>query len=126
MRQERLDEISTDTGLRFVVSLTLRKTARALTERLRASNSVDWCVRESVRAKLRLMVKAILKKYKYLPDGQERATETALERRRNYRRPGRHTENFVGELWGPPEESDGNRQDSAFRRSIAIVFQMLV
>ena len=44
---------------------TLRKIARELTEKLRASNSVDWYVRESVRAKLRLMVKTILKKYKY-------------------------------------------------------------
>lgn len=58
---------------------TLRKIARELTEKLRASNSVDWYVRESVRAKLRLMVKTILKKYKYPPDGQERATETVLE-----------------------------------------------
>jgi type I restriction enzyme R subunit len=32
-----------------------------------------------VRAKLRLMVKTILKKYKYPPDGQEQATETVLE-----------------------------------------------
>ena len=54
----------------------MRKIARELTEKLRASNSVDWYVRESVRAKLRLMVKTILKKYKYPPDGQERATET--------------------------------------------------
>jgi type I restriction enzyme R subunit len=58
---------------------TLRKIARELTEKLRASNSVDWYVRESVRAKLRLMVKTILKKYKYPPDGQEQATETVLE-----------------------------------------------
>jgi type I restriction enzyme, R subunit len=61
---------------------TLRKIARELTERLRASNSVDWYVRESVRAKLRLMVKTILKKYKYPPDGQEKATETVLEQAR--------------------------------------------
>jgi type I restriction enzyme R subunit len=61
---------------------TLRKIARELTEKLRASNSVDWYVRESVRAKLRLMVKTILKKYKYPPDGQEMATETVLEQAR--------------------------------------------
>ncbi len=36
-------------------------------------------MRESVRAKLRLMVKIILKKYKYPPDGQEKATKTVLE-----------------------------------------------
>jgi type I restriction enzyme R subunit len=40
---------------------------------------VDWYVRESVRAKLRLMVKTILKKYKYPPDEQEQATEIVLE-----------------------------------------------
>jgi type I restriction enzyme R subunit len=63
-------------------SLEMRRCARSrveLTEKLRASNSVDWYVRESVRAKLRLMVKTILKKYKYPPDGQEQATETVLE-----------------------------------------------
>ena len=57
---------------------TLRKIARELTEKLRASNSVDWYVRESVRAKLRLMVRTILKKWKYPPDGQDKATETVL------------------------------------------------
>ena len=57
---------------------TLRKIARELTKKLRASNSVDWYVRESVRAKLRLMVRTILKKWKYPPDGQEKATETVL------------------------------------------------
>lgn len=58
---------------------TLRKIARELTERLRKSNSVDWYLRDSVRAKLRLMVKTILKKYKYPPDKQEQATETVLK-----------------------------------------------
>jgi len=52
---------------------------REQAERLRACNSVDWFVWESVRAKLRLMVKTILKKYKYPADGRERATETVLE-----------------------------------------------
>jgi len=58
---------------------TLRKIARELTTKLHNSNSVDWYLRESVRAKLRLMVKTILKKYKYPPDKQESATETVLE-----------------------------------------------
>jgi type I restriction enzyme R subunit len=58
---------------------TLRKIAQELTAKLRASNSVDWYVRESVRAKLRLMVKTILKKWKYPPDGQDAATETVLD-----------------------------------------------
>ena len=57
----------------------LRKIARELTDRLRKSNSVDRYLRESVRARLRLMVKTILKKYKYPPDRQEEATETVLK-----------------------------------------------
>ncbi|MCU1313972.1 MAG: box helicase [Acidobacteriaceae bacterium] len=57
----------------------LRKIARELTDKLRASNSVDWYVRDSVRAKLRLMVRTILKKWKYPPEGQDQATETVLE-----------------------------------------------
>ena len=68
-----------EASVRELGDATLRKIARELTEKLRASNSVDWYVRESVRAKLRLMVKTILKKYKYPPDGQEKATETVLE-----------------------------------------------
>jgi type I restriction enzyme R subunit len=40
---------------------------------------VDWVERESVRAKLRLMVKRILKKYKYPPEGQEAAVQLVLE-----------------------------------------------
>ena len=45
---------------------TLKKIAHELTENLRQNLSVDWSERESVRAKLRLMVKRILRKYKYL------------------------------------------------------------
>jgi type I restriction enzyme R subunit len=58
---------------------TLRKIARELTDRLRRSNAVHWYMRESVRARLRLMVRTILKKYKYPPDKQEEATATVLE-----------------------------------------------
>jgi hypothetical protein len=64
-----------EASVRELGDATLRKIARELTEKLRASNSVDWYVRESVRAKLRLMVKTILKKYKYPPDGREQAKE---------------------------------------------------
>jgi type I restriction enzyme R subunit len=68
-----------EASVRALGDTTLRKIARELTNKLRASNSVDWYVRDSVRAKLRLMVKTILKKWKYPPDGQDRATETVLE-----------------------------------------------
>lgn len=40
---------------------------------------MDWSVRESVRAKLRLMVRCILRKYKYPPVKQEEAVQLVLE-----------------------------------------------
>jgi len=50
-----------------------------LTENLKKNITVDWAQRESVRATLRLMVKRILRKYKYPPDQQEAAVELVLE-----------------------------------------------
>jgi type I restriction enzyme R subunit len=57
---------------------TLKKIAHELAESLRNNVSVDWAVRESVRAKLRLMVKRILRKYKYPPVKQEAAVALVL------------------------------------------------
>ena len=57
----------------------LKKIAHELTENLRENLTVDWSSRESVRAKLRLMVKRILRKYKYPPDQQEAAVELVLQ-----------------------------------------------
>ena len=50
-----------------------------LVQSLRKSVTVDWAVRETVRARLRVMVKTLLKRYKYPPDKQEEATETVLK-----------------------------------------------
>jgi len=58
---------------------TLKKIAVELTMKLRASVTVDWSVRETVRARLRVMVKTLLKRYKYPPDRQDEATETVLK-----------------------------------------------
>lgn len=58
---------------------TLKKIAHELTENLRANISVDWSQRESVRAKLRIMVKRILRKYKYPPDQAEGAVQLVLQ-----------------------------------------------
>lgn len=56
----------------------LAKIAHELTASLRSNVTVDWSQRESIRAKLRLMVKRILRKYKYPPDQQEEAAEVVL------------------------------------------------
>ena len=58
---------------------TLKKIAVELTQSLRKSVTVDWAVRDTVRARLRVMVKTLLKRYKYPPDKQEEATETVLK-----------------------------------------------
>jgi hypothetical protein len=49
-----------------------------LTENLRKNITVDWSQRESVRASLRLMVRRILRKYKYPPDLADGAVELVL------------------------------------------------
>ena len=56
----------------------LAKIAHELTASLRSNVTVDWSQRESIRAKLRLLVKRILRKYKYPPDQQEEAAEVVL------------------------------------------------
>jgi type I restriction enzyme, R subunit len=53
--------------------------ARELTTAIRANVTIDWTVREAVRAKLRAQVKRILRRYGYLPDKQAKATLTVLE-----------------------------------------------
>lgn len=58
---------------------TLKKIAHELADSLRKNASVDWAVRDSVRAKLRLLVKRILRKYKYPPVKEEAAVALVLE-----------------------------------------------
>jgi type I restriction enzyme R subunit len=68
-----------ESAVRELQDQTLKKIAQELTQSLRANLTVDWSERESVRAKLRLMVKRILKKYKYPPDQQDAAVQLILE-----------------------------------------------
>ena len=58
---------------------TLRGIARELVEAVRNNVTIDWTVRENVRAKMRVIVKRILRRHGYPPDKQEKATETVLE-----------------------------------------------
>lgn len=68
-----------ESAVRELTDETLKKIAHELTENLRQNITVDWSERESVRARLRLMVKRILRKYKYPPDQQEGAVELVLQ-----------------------------------------------
>ncbi|AVS63811.1 DEAD/DEAH box helicase [Paracidovorax avenae] len=71
--------ILNESAARELSDETLKKIAHELTTSLRQNISVDWAHRESVRAKLRLMVKRILRKYKYPPDLADAAVELVLE-----------------------------------------------
>ncbi|MCA9315784.1 MAG: type I restriction endonuclease subunit R [Planctomycetes bacterium] len=68
-----------DSAVAVMGDETLRGIARELVEKVRANVTIDWTIRENVRAKLRVLVKRILKKYGYPPDKQEKATATVLE-----------------------------------------------
>lgn len=57
----------------------LRMIACELVETVRNNVSIDWTLRENVRAHLRVLVKRILRRYGYPPDMQEKATQTVLE-----------------------------------------------
>lgn len=67
-----------ESAVRELTDETLKKIAHELTENLRKNITVDWSKRESVRASLRLMVKRILRKYKYPPDIADTAVELIL------------------------------------------------
>jgi type I restriction enzyme R subunit len=68
-----------DSAVKVLGDDTLKGIARELVETLRNNVTIDWTVREAVRAKLRVMVRRVLRKYGYPPDKQEKATQTVLE-----------------------------------------------
>lgn len=68
-----------DSAVKVLGDETLKTIARELVEMVRSNVTIDWTVKEFVRAKLRVMVKRILRKYGYPPDKQEKATITVLE-----------------------------------------------
>jgi len=68
-----------DSAVKVLGDDALRTIARELVESVRYNVTIDWAVKESVRAKLRVIVKRILRKYGYPPDKQEAATNTVLK-----------------------------------------------
>jgi type I restriction enzyme R subunit len=68
-----------DSAVQVLGDETLRAIAQELVRQVRRNLSIDWTERESARARLRVLVKRILRKYGYPPDKQEKATETVLE-----------------------------------------------
>jgi len=70
---------TSDSAVKVLGDETLRTIARELVETVRRNVTIDWTLRENVRAQLRVLVKRILRKYGYPPDKQEKATQTVLE-----------------------------------------------
>ena len=68
-----------DSAVQVLGDDTLRDIARELVDTVRRNVTIDWTLRENVRANLRRLVKRILRKHGYPPDKQEKATQTVLE-----------------------------------------------
>jgi len=68
-----------DSAVKVLGDETLRKIAKELVEAVRKNVTIDWTVKESAKAKLRVIVRRLLRKYGYPPDKQEKATQTVLE-----------------------------------------------
>jgi type I restriction enzyme, R subunit len=58
---------------------TLQGLARELAQRIRENASIDWTMKETVRAQMRAMVKRLLRKYKYPPDARDSATDIVIQ-----------------------------------------------
>jgi hypothetical protein len=68
-----------DSAVKVLGEPELLAIARELTASVRANVTIDWTIRDNVRAQLRVLVKRILRKHGYPPDKQEKATQTVLE-----------------------------------------------
>jgi type I restriction enzyme R subunit len=78
--------------------------ARGLARKLRQNLTIDWQYKENVRARLRTMIKALLKRYKYPPDQEAAAVELVL----------RQTE-VISEEWA--REDLGNKIEAAIAQA---------
>jgi len=68
-----------DSAVKILGDKILRQIAQELVKTVRDNVTIDWTLRENVRAHLRVLVKRILRRYGYPPDKQEKATQTVLE-----------------------------------------------
>ena len=68
-----------DSAVQVLGDETLRAIAQELVATVRANVTIDWTLRENVRAQLRVLVRRILRRHGYPPDKREKATLTVLE-----------------------------------------------
>ena len=68
-----------DSAVKLLGDAILKLIAQDLVKAVRNNLTIDWTVRENVRAGLRVIIKRILRKHGYPPDKQEKATQTVLD-----------------------------------------------
>ena len=68
-----------DSAVQVLGDEALRAIAQELVQTVRSNITIDWTLRENVRAQLRVLVRRILSKHGYPPDKQKKATLTVLE-----------------------------------------------
>ena len=68
-----------DSAVKVMGDEILSEIARELVKTVRNNVTIDWTIRETTRARLRVLVRRTLRRYKYPPDKQAQATETVLE-----------------------------------------------
>ena len=68
-----------DSAVKVLGDDTLKAIAQDLVETVRRNTTIDWTLRESVRAGMRNAVRRILRKHGYPPDKEEKATQTVIE-----------------------------------------------
>ena len=71
--------VTNDSAVQVLGDEQLRTIARELVKTVRANVTIDWTVRENVRANLWVHVKRLLRRYGYPPESREKATQTVLE-----------------------------------------------
>jgi type I restriction enzyme R subunit len=67
-----------DSAVAVLGDETLRLIAQELVKAVKSNLKIDWAIRETVRAQMRVIVKRILRKHGYPPDKQEKATQTVI------------------------------------------------
>ncbi len=87
-----------DSAVKVLGDDALRTIARELVRTVRNNVNIDWTLKDSLQAKLRIYVKRVLRKYGYPPDKEKKATETVLEQAR-----------LIGKDWS--ESAPGKREE---------------
>ncbi|OPZ88422.1 MAG: hypothetical protein BWY74_03148 [Firmicutes bacterium ADurb.Bin419] len=70
---------TSDSAVAVLGDNQLRNIARELADKVKRNATIDWTVKESVRAKLMVLVRRTLTKYGYPPDKQEKAIQTVMK-----------------------------------------------